>query len=107
MCTAAAFMRWFKKGEDGERPSLAAAHSDRSSAAAIIVRPNGSAEFHDKCGWHPIETTTFAFGTGEVAALVAMRMGADARQAVKIAAEFDVWTGPEVDSISLGAQLAR
>ncbi len=42
-----------------------------------------------------------AVGTGEKFAIGAMEMGADAIKAVEIAARRDVWTGGEIDHVTL------
>lgn len=103
VCTIHAFMEWFFAGEEGVRPSLKASNLEHGCAAAIIVRPGLLLEFHDKCGWHPIESRPIAIGSGELGALVAMRCGKTAIQAVEIVSEFDVWSGGGVDWVTMRA----
>lgn len=68
---------------------------------AIYVKPNGKVFERDNNGWAPITSGYAATGSGYVPALVAMRMGASAKEAVKIAMEFDKNTGGKVRSVKL------
>ena len=43
----------------------------------------------------------YAIGSGRDFALAAMRMGADAKKAVKIASEFDIHTGGRIRTMRL------
>lgn len=102
MCTASAYQRWFMSGEKGKSPGLKATVSPDESACAIIVRPNGTVEAHDRDGWHVVETTQYAIGSGANLARVAMRCGMFADRAVEIASEFDVYTSNRVDFVTYG-----
>ncbi len=94
--TAAEFGRWFLAGEEGEAPSLKSATPD-NSADILIIRPGKKLEWYDLDGWHYIETDRFAMGSGANLARMAMRCGKSAARAVELAAEFDIYTGPQVD----------
>ena len=100
MCTGSEFQRWFMNGEKGKKPELKASVSPDECASAIIVRPNGTVEAHDRDGWHVVESTQYAIGSGGNLAKVAMRCGVFADCAVEIASEFDVYTGNKVDFVS-------
>lgn len=68
---------------------------------AIYVSPDGKVFERDNNGWTRITAKYAATGSGYVPALVAMRMGASAREAIKIAMEFDKNTGGKVRSVKL------
>lgn len=68
---------------------------------AIYVKPDGAVFEHDGGGWSKITAKYAATGSGFVPALVAMRMGASAKEAVKIAMDFDKNTGGKVRSVRL------
>lgn len=101
LCTSSEFVRWFMKGEKGKKPPLKAMATSELAASAIIIRPNGTVEAHDQDGWHVVESSRYAIGSGGNFAMVAMKCGAFADRAVEIAAEFDVYTGSKVDCVSL------
>ena len=68
---------------------------------AIYVSADGKVFERDSNGWTRITAKYAATGSGYVPALVAMRMGASAREAIKIAMEFDKNTGGKVRSVRL------
>jgi 20S proteasome alpha/beta subunit len=96
---SAAYCRWFLDGENGERPSLGVDAND--NAGGIIVRPDGVVETFDRHGWITVDCEFLAMGSGRESALGAMVMGADARRAVEVAAEIDIYTGTEIDVLRL------
>lgn len=93
-----AFRKWFLGGEVGDKPSCG--DSEDCNIHAIIVRPSGVVELHDFLGMSEIEGPFHAVGAGAEFALGAMAMGADAVQAVNIAAEFGVGRVGYVDCIT-------
>ena len=90
-----AFTKWFLGGEKGARPSLG--DSDDNCSTAIVVRPNGLVEFHDRRGTYTPRGDYFVAGSGADIALGAMAAGASARKAVKIAIEYDTQTGGKIN----------
>lgn len=68
----------------------------------ILIRPDGSAWLlNRKLHEVRIESPHFSTGSGRDFALLAMRMGKSAREAVEIAAELDIWTGMGVTELTL------
>lgn len=75
-----------------------------SDIEALYVSPDGKVmhvEGGDNGGAAPIEGEFFANGSGYVAALAAMKAGADAVRAIEIAAELDTATSLPVVSLTL------
>ncbi len=67
----------------------------------LRLLPDGSAlYYYDRLDMPIPVSPPFAIGSGKSAALGAMKAGANARQAVKIAAEVDVYTGGKITSYS-------
>ena len=97
MC--AAFRRWFESGEKGDPPVLA---KDGESATACIIRPDGSRFMYDAFGWYEVDPGPFALGSGWEVAMGALRNGASAPSAVKIASSIDGATGLQVDVLYHG-----
>jgi hypothetical protein len=96
MCRA--IRQWFMGGEAGERPAFKV---NDESASALVIRPDGSIEYHDVIGWHEIGAEFYAIGSGYTIALGAMAMGANAEDAVKVASRFCTKTGDKVDTVAL------
>jgi hypothetical protein len=68
----------------------------------ILVKPDGSAYLlNRKLHEVLIESPCFSTGSGRDFALLAMRQGKTAREAVEIAAEFDIWTGMGITELML------
>lgn len=68
------------------------------SFSVLLIRPDGAVFYAndnlDLSG--PLSAPFFAIGSGKEAALGAMVMGADARRAVEVACELDMWSGGPV-----------
>lgn len=75
--------------------------SIKSPNNVIYIKPDGKIFEHDGSGWSPINAKYAAIGSGHLPALVAMRLGKSAREAIKIAIEFDKNTGGKVRSVRL------
>jgi ATP-dependent protease HslVU (ClpYQ) peptidase subunit len=73
---------WFLAGENGERPAL---NDGDREADALIARPDGRVEEHNKSGFERLEGPFFAIGSGIEAALAAMHAGCGAVVAAEIA----------------------
>ncbi|HWU70789.1 MAG TPA: hypothetical protein VN017_05495 [Pseudoxanthomonas sp.] len=66
-------------------------------STVLIIDPRGRARlFTDIPVSQPLPRRKWAIGSGSDVALGAMAMGADARTAVKVASQFDVYTGGRV-----------
>ncbi|MGB3833792.1 MAG: hypothetical protein WA975_18225 [Mesorhizobium sp.] len=85
-----AVMSWFEAGAD----MMATPKPAETKFAFLAVRPNGDGFYanDDFLLSGPIKAECFAIGSGEGVAHGAMRAGADARRAVEIACEIDVWS---------------
>lgn len=94
-----ALHRWFLAGEVGEAPKLE--HDKDNAVGGFIVRPCGAIDDLTVCGIARIASRLYARGGGADYALGAMSMGADARRAVEIAAQWDNGTGDGVDTLLL------
>ena len=68
---------------------------------AIVVYPDGLVKILEENGWVEKKAKHYAIGSGSLPAEVAMRCGKTARQAVKIAMEFDGQTGGKVHTVQL------
>lgn len=68
---------------------------------ALRVSPDGKVSELDDGGWIESDAKYFAIGSGRVPALIAMRCGKSAREAVKIAHEFDRNTGDKIQTVRL------
>jgi len=69
----------------------------------ILIKPDGTAWMLNKrLVPIAIESSHFSTGSGRDFALIALRMGKTARQAVEMASELDIWTGMGVTELSLG-----
>lgn len=76
-----------------------------SKATVIIVDPRGRAHTLEGAPVRvPVLDKFWALGTGAELAMGAMAMGADAAQAVRIAAKFDVHTGGRVVAMKPGVE---
>lgn len=103
MCTGSEFVRWFFTNDsEAPMPELKAKVSPDECAAIIIVDPDGEVRAYDRDGWHVVESKRYAIGSGANLAQMAMRCGKSAARAVELAAEFDIYTGGEVDVVHHG-----
>lgn len=76
---------------------------ERCEAYGIAARPDGSVCLFAAdgiCQW--VDTDFVATGSGNELAMGAMAMGASAREAVAVAAQFDVYTGGKIATLSVG-----
>lgn len=89
--------RWLCTG--GARPVGQGDHSDWCPVMEITAK--GEVLRHERWGSFRVEDPFYAIGSGADFALAAMSLGADAAQAVEIAARFDTSTGDGVDILPL------
>lgn len=91
-------LRWLNG--DAEKPTL----EKDDDFDGILVKLDGSAWLlNRKLHEIRIESPYFSTGSGRDFALLAMRMGKSAREAVEIAAELDIWTGMGITELALEA----
>ena len=90
-------LRELKKNPDDINIDLA----DDDIFECIVIYPDGKVKFLESEGWVETEAKFYAIGSGRIPALVAMRCGKSARQAVKVAMDFDKNTGGKVRSVQL------
>lgn len=88
-------LSWIEAGAQGEQPG--------GDAAVVIVDRDGATYYEDgvseRCSRAPFK----AWGTGGCLAMGAMAAGTSAEQAVRIACEWDIYTGGDVTVLSLHA----
>jgi ATP-dependent HslUV protease subunit HslV len=88
-------LAWIEAGAQGEQPG--------GDAGVVIVDDDGASYYDDgvseRCSRAPFK----AWGTGGCLAMGAMAAGASAEQAVRIACEWDIYTGGDVIALSLHA----
>lgn len=88
-------LNWWLKGREGDQP-------DHDTAGSLIVFGREGATVFCGGGSQPEAAADFqAYGSGQQFALGAMAMGATARQAVEIAARYDIYTGGEITVMEL------
>lgn len=93
------FVEWRRTPES--KPTF----SEGASLEVLELSPDGTITW-----WGPemvgvvIENDFYAVGSGAMAALGAMSMGATPKQAVAIASVWDAATGPEVQTMTLGGK---
>lgn len=79
-----------------ERPKL-----EKDTGTVVEVFGNGKARYYEHDYFHPVNDRYWSVGSGSIAALVAMDMGADAVRAIKIAAKRDDSTGGRISAVKL------
>jgi len=83
--------------DDCEGPLTQDAHSEWEG---MVVYPNGSMVYYSNKGsWVPQKEKFYALGSGEPYALGAMAFGATAREAVKVACQYDSSCGLPIRSL--------
>lgn len=73
--------------------------SDRGGFVAIVITGRGILYTTASDVFNKTKAPFYAIGTGRRLALGAMAAGATAEEAVRIASQFDVYTGSEVDTL--------
>jgi len=89
-----AFNAWVTAGMEGEPPK--AAETDDIRDYGFVVLPNGEIEQHEPEGVNRLRADIFAVGSGRNVAQGAMKAGATAEEAVRIAIDLDCYSGGEV-----------
>jgi len=77
---------------------------DKNCPAMILCNPHAPHMAFELCGtqWLQILTNFYAVGSGRDFALAAMHLGKTPEEAVKVAMEFDLKTGLDVDVARMG-----
>lgn len=92
-------VEWLKlppKDRCDERPAL-----DKDAGTVVEVLRSGKARFYEHNHFHDNRERYWSVGSGSVAALVAMDMGANATRAVKAAIRRDDSSGGPVRSVKI------
>lgn len=92
-------VQWFAEGKlPYKRPRL----PEDASLLVIEASPSGEVSYYRHNLIPQLTVAAFhAIGSGNEFALGAMAMGANAQQAVAVAAEFDIYTGGRITTLSL------
>jgi hypothetical protein len=78
-----------------------------SNVGVLEIDPEGRVWIHETGGCYRIEDPFYAAGTGQDFALMAMRLGQSAAEAVRLTADFDIRTGNGVDVLTRNAAPVR
>jgi ATP-dependent protease HslVU (ClpYQ) peptidase subunit len=70
-------------------------------ADMLAIAPDGSVTVHEMNGSFPVLDAFWAIGSGAPFALAAMALGKSAREAIEVAARFNVGTGDGIDELTL------
>ncbi len=85
------FVRWMDAGKPNQEIKL------QDNFSALVVDDNGCWRYGHQLQGYLIAAPFWADGSGADYAMGAMAMGANAREAVEIASQYDVFTGCGVD----------
>lgn len=92
------FKDWLNGGQKDPLPNFA--EPEGSRLVVLLASKEGSYLYEDRC--IPFKVSTpYAIGTGARFAMAAMMAGADAKRAVEIAIELDIYSGGEVHTIEV------
>jgi ATP-dependent protease HslVU (ClpYQ) peptidase subunit len=97
---------WYERGaKPGDWPEC---QKKDDYAILVVVQPVGKVlEYETLPVAQAVEDGRMAWGSGRLAALGAMAMGAEASKAVQTASEFDVYSGLGVDTLRLDGGVAE
>jgi hypothetical protein len=88
-------LAWFK---NGAKPETFPAGD---TACMLVATPAGLNYYHDRAVPMTITDTPSAIGSGSELAIMAMKLGLSAPDAIKKVSEMDVFTNTEVESMAL------
>lgn len=92
-------LAWIKAGCDQDkRPEK---EKDDDEFSVVVINNNGITYFNDRFYPESLGFRPWAIGSGRDYAIGAMAAGASAKKAVGIAASYDVFTGGEIDVLTL------
>lgn len=91
-----AAIAWIQGGRQGDAP-------DVSRSGVLILRPDGSIWLVDgRWPEFPLMGDRYAIGSGGMAAMTAMHLGASAAEAVRVACLFDESSSAPIHTMKLG-----
>lgn len=93
----AKFMRWLEDGKQDDPPKL----GKDDELEAIVLTPAGLFVYDESCTCEEILDDFYAVGTGAMAAIAAMHMGATPERAVEVAALVDNNTDGPFDVLTI------
>ncbi len=93
-----ALIDWYKKGRD---PAKFPRIPKDNGTKLIVFSAAGVIEYETSHHGVPVKEPFFAWGIGKDLAIGAMAMGADARQAVKVACKYNVLCGMGVTALTV------
>ena len=89
------FIAWLRAGKPGDDlPKM-------KNVVALVLDKSGIHAYDGSCTPYKIIDPFAAVGSGDMAALAAMHMGASPKEAVRVAAKVDSHTGGRVQSLKL------
>lgn len=97
--SALVFLDWLKTEKSEGVDNLILGEADFT---ALVLTRRGLYEYDKWCRGERILDRFYAVGSGAKAALGAMHMGADARQAVAVACRVDPFSAPPIVTMQLG-----
>lgn len=99
-CDGSRILHWFREGAD---PAKYPIKEGETNSTFVVVCPDRHVELYES-GPIPLRLDPgqpLAYGTGHVAALAAMMMGADAIRAVEVASALDLYCGDGIDALTI------
>lgn len=94
---APAIVNWIKRGmPENSRPTF-----ERDSVSGLLITQDGAFHIESQCIPMPIEERFHAIGSGRDFAIAAMHLGRSAREAVELAARYDIYTSLPVTEVTL------
>ncbi len=104
----ATYLKWLED-RSTPRPSLMSVVDKEDGATVFVVRKDGRIERHEPDGIEvePEDLPFFSCGSGAMAALAAMHMGAGSKRAVEIACLCDVYSGGRIITMTIDGEDER
>lgn len=91
-----AVRQWLNGGDD--KPSI----DKDDDFDGVLIKPDGTAwMLNKKLHLIAIESPYFSTGSGRDFALLAMKLGKTAREAVELACELDIWSGMGITELTI------
>lgn len=95
-----AVKQWLNGGDD--KPAI----DKDDDFDGVLIRPDGTAwMLNKKLHLIAIESPYFATGSGRDFALLALKLGKTAREAVELACELDIWSGMGITELTVDQPL--
>lgn len=100
LAEAMTYIAWLASEQKGERPDLEETH-------VVQFFADGSIIVHEESGAFEYDGNIGAWGSGMPAAITALQCGKSPAEAVALAAEVDIYTGPPIYEINVAEILAE